>query len=1309
MEFKSNILATGTITGSNLSGTNTGDQDLSGYALDDHNHDPDYVSITGDTMTGVLTVSKSGTMIASNYMSDAIGWNTNYGVYIGSNVGGTHYLRGNGTFTTGGSTYNLWHAGNLTNVSQLTNDAGYLTSLPSHNHDDRYYTKTESDGRFVNVAGDTMTGTLTIDTGSSSSDALVLKGTSPTISFLDDDGGDDFYIHVNSNNFYVLANRDANDTVGTGWEAPHPLQIEADTNIGYLFGSRMFADNYHPNADKWTTARTLSLTGDVSGSVSWDGSANASLSVSVNNDSHTHSKVYIPDTRGSARLPNYYDDRYAQYDFQNTSDTGAGGDSWHVLQTISPWSVYNNAHRQQQLAWTGSGGLKFRYATSETAWAGWQTLWTSGNDGSGSGLDADTLDGQHASDFQAAGNYQPAGSYVTTNTTQTVSGAKTFSSGSNRYNGHLYYDPWDANGNHYPHFTDGSNANGVNVNWRLYNGSSLITHTWNYTDTNFVNSLRSTVDLRAPSFYDLDNTSYYVNPSSTGTSLNVRGEITNPSIWINDGDNVNNYNENIRLFNASNGVSVIAFGATGTGGIPTSSALGYSDRHEIRIGNTWRTRTYGGYFQVNGDARATRFYDSNDTAYYLDPASTSNLNGLTVNGTITGTTSGNLTNASSEHLTYVHRIHTSDGTSPDNFGYNNRYQTFNYGVSSGVTGPLLSFGALGDNYPMQITGAYSGGGSLFKVRTRNGDAATWNAWRTLWHDGNFNPSSYLTTTGKAADSDLLDGVQGASFLRSDATDSFSGNITFSSYLISNARDKGLFGVYDSTKTDQIWSMGTAYRNHSAGTNFGNLYGLAYKHTNNTTGGTMGGSHQMVWCNNGSPRGSIGYNAVWHAESMKAPIYYDSGNTAYYGDFASNSRYNTAQGNYLGLGVAANTSGSYRLNMGGNIDMNNNGIDYTSQLHFNSNVRFYQDSNDSYLNFKYGDASTGGIKFLNGGGSLKGYLYATDDGFGLLDNDGQWAVKTRTGTDPLTLYCDNNEEFRVYTSYTLSLGSSRAPIFYDSNNTAYYLDPSSTSVSAKLAGSVGIGTTSPGSKLEVVGNTSSALLTLKSSDGGANDSFMRFYDESNGPSYSVGLDSSDEKFKIAYDTDGDSLTTGTRLVIDNSGKVGIGTTSPGQKLDVAGNIECSSLYLNNASSLYFLPTYFGQRIKANCQGLLVQNGSTYQAVYASAFSVQSDYRLKSNVVPLDNAIDRLKQMSVHRFNWNDRLDEPKVDGFIAHELSEVIPEAVLGEKDATKEDGTPDYQGIDQSKIVPLLTAALQDAITKIEQLETRIQTLENNN
>jgi len=105
--------------------------------------------------------------------------------------------------------------------------------------------------------------------------------------------------------------------------------------------------------------------------------------------------------------------------------------------------------------------------------------------------------------------------------------------------------------------------------------------------------------------------------------------------------------------------------------------------------------------------------------------------------------------------------------------------------------------------------------------------------------------------------------------------------------------------------------------------------------------------------------------------------------------------------------------------------------------------------------------------------------------------------------------------------------------------------------------------------------------------------------------------------------------------------------------------------------------------------------------ATAYNTSSDYRLKENVVPLTGAVDRLNQLQVHRFNFIADPDRT-VDGFIAHEAQAVVPECVTGEKDAIGDDGKPVYQGIDQSKLVPLLTAALQEALAEIESLKARL-------
>ena len=119
----------------------------------------------------------------------------------------------------------------------------------------------------------------------------------------------------------------------------------------------------------------------------------------------------------------------------------------------------------------------------------------------------------------------------------------------------------------------------------------------------------------------------------------------------------------------------------------------------------------------------------------------------------------------------------------------------------------------------------------------------------------------------------------------------------------------------------------------------------------------------------------------------------------------------------------------------------------------------------------------------------------------------------------------------------------------------------------------------------------------------------------------------------------------------------------------------------------------------------EEGSIVIHTTSTAFNTSSDYRLKENEVAISDGITRLKQLKPYQFNFKKEPDV-KVDGFFAHEVSSIVPIAVSGEKDAVKEDGSIEPQGIDQSKLVPLLTAALQEAVAKIEVLETKVAALE---
>tara|TARA_R100000654_G_scaffold64301_1_gene91828 strand:- start:391 stop:939 length:549 start_codon:yes stop_codon:yes gene_type:complete len=99
----------------------------------------------------------------------------------------------------------------------------------------------------------------------------------------------------------------------------------------------------------------------------------------------------------------------------------------------------------------------------------------------------------------------------------------------------------------------------------------------------------------------------------------------------------------------------------------------------------------------------------------------------------------------------------------------------------------------------------------------------------------------------------------------------------------------------------------------------------------------------------------------------------------------------------------------------------------------------------------------------------------------------------------------------------------------------------------------------------------------------------------------------------------------------------------------------------------------------------------------SYNSTSDYRKKENVNYDWDGTTRLKQLKPARFNFIDEKDT--IDGFLAHEVSEVVPLAVTGEKDQVNKDGEPEYQSMDASKLVPLLVKTIQELEARIAKLE----------
>jgi hypothetical protein len=167
----------------------------------------------------------------------------------------------------------------------------------------------------------------------------------------------------------------------------------------------------------------------------------------------------------------------------------------------------------------------------------------------------------------------------------------------------------------------------------------------------------------------------------------------------------------------------------------------------------------------------------------------------------------------------------------------------------------------------------------------------------------------------------------------------------------------------------------------------------------------------------------------------------------------------------------------------------------------------------------------------------------------------------------------------------------------------------------------------------------------------------------------------------------------RMRIDSSGNLLVGTTTEsststanGLVLSLTGVV---SRRISGASRDHISFTNGGSQV-----------GVIRTSTTATSYVTSSDYRLKHDIQPMTGALAKVAQLKPVTYKWN--ADDSQSQGFIAHELQEVVPECVTGEKDAVDADGKPVYQGIDTSFLVATLTAALQEAVVEINSLKARL-------
>jgi hypothetical protein len=248
--------------------------------------------------------------------------------------------------------------------------------------------------------------------------------------------------------------------------------------------------------------------------------------------------------------------------------------------------------------------------------------------------------------------------------------------------------------------------------------------------------------------------------------------------------------------------------------------------------------------------------------------------------------------------------------------------------------------------------------------------------------------------------------------------------------------------------------------------------------------------------------------------------------------------------------------------------------------------------------------------------------------------------------------------------------------------------------------LGVGVASPAYKLDVNSGAPASAANFKSTGSSV---IARFADGTADTGY---VGSGAALISGGARTDYGILSVGSLILgannarsvtVDTSGNVLVGTTSAsgnagGLKLsNVAGNLG-QITFSNNSGSADYVARFNWGSTPTLVGNITVSSGGT-------AFNTTSDYRLKESVQPLVGGLARVNALKPSIYKW--KTDGSNGEGFLAHELAESVPLAVTGKKDAVNEDGSIKPQGVDLSKVVPILVAAIQELTARVQTLEAK--------
>jgi hypothetical protein len=372
---------------------------------------------------------------------------------------------------------------------------------------------------------------------------------------------------------------------------------------------------------------------------------------------------------------------------------------------------------------------------------------------------------------------------------------------------------------------------------------------------------------------------------------------------------------------------------------------------------------------------------------------------------------------------------------------------------------------------------------------------------------------------------------------------------------------------------------------------------------------------------------------------------------------------------------------------------------------------------------------GSLCFYNNN-TLSAGNFTTADEKMRIDSSGNVGIGTSSPGEKLDVQSSADVKARIYTTgatlstqagltlktgsyeyliqnFTTTAGSAAALRFYD-------ITASVERMRIDSSGNVGIGTTSPSSfsKLAVLGSDGTGFTGITSINSNTSTGIagIQFASDSTYIKAAIGLLRSDPNGKgsiVFYnDTNADAANWSTgdeKMRIDPSGNLFLNcTSSPTSNATAVINAIAGGDGINlkqtadgsNMLNLWQTGTSAYSAITFNKGNTQTNVGSITVSTTATSYNTSSDYRLKESIAPMTGALAKIAALKPVTYKW--KLDGSDAEGFIAHELQEVVPDCVTGEKDAVDADGSPIYQGIDTSFLIATLTAAIQELKAELD-------------